>query len=268
MTKENFTSIGVIIDRSGSMSSLTKDTIGGYNSFIQEQKAVPGDAVLTLALFDDRYDLIHDAIPLCDVPELNATTYSVRGSTALLDAVGRTIDAMGRKLASMKEEERPSKVLVLIMTDGEENASTDYKHSKIKEMISHQQDTYKWEFVFIGANIDSFSVGTSMGVSAGHTYSFSSIPGHVTGMPGVFTNLSSSVNAYRTSVVGTAFNMADPINNAAQVSGVAPTVTSPIVTGTVTIPAQGKTVTAKVDDDDDINAHGLGFQWGAGSTKK
>lgn len=268
MTKENFTSIGVIIDRSGSMSSLTKDTIGGYNSFIREQKAVPGDAVLTLALFDDKYDLIHDAMPLQDVPELTAATYSVRGSTALLDAIGRTIDAMGRKLSSMKEEERPSKVLVLIMTDGEENASQEYKHSKIKEMVSHQQDVYKWEFVFIGANVDSFSVGTSMGVSAGHTYSFSSIPGHATGMPGVFTNLSSSVNAYRTSVVGTAFNMADPINNVAQASGVAPTVTSPIVTGTISASAHGKTVAATQVKDDDVNTHQEVFPWGAGSTKK
>lgn len=242
MTRDNFTSIGVIIDKSGSMSHLTRDTIGGYNTFLREQKAVPGDAVLTLALFSDRYELVHDSLPLQEVPELTETTYRAGGSTALLDAIGRTVDAMGRKLASMKEEERPSKVVILVMTDGEENASTDFKHAKIKEMVSHQQDRYNWQFVFIGANIDSFSVGTSMGVAAGSTYSYSSVPGAYNGVTAVFNNASNSMHAYRTSVAGTSFNMADPINNVVQ---------SPIVTGPAAPVAPGQTVSIPTSNKSD-----------------
>lgn len=257
--KDNLTSIAVILDASGSMASLSKDTIGSFNTFLREQKAVPGEAVLTLALFSDRYELIHDSATLNDVPELTEANYKCSGSTALLDAIGKTVDTMGRKLASMKEEERASKILVMILTDGEENASTEYKHAKIKEMVSHQQDVYKWEFVFIGANIDSFATGTSMGVSGGHTYSYSSIPGSVNGMHAVFTNSSNSVSAYRNSVIGTSFNMADPINTVST-----DTVTpAPVITGTVLPTVPGQTVSATPAK---ANSHSI-FNWGKSKKK-
>lgn len=236
MTKKDFTSITVILDQSGSMASLAKDTIGSYNAFVKEQKAVTGEAALTLALFDDRYDLIHDAIPLQEVPELTEVVYKPRGSTALLDAMGKTIDAMGHKFASMKEENRPEKILVMLISDGEENASSDYKHDRIKEMVSHQQDKYKWEFIFVGAsNVDSFSVASSMGVSKGNTYSY--IPS-AAGTQTLYNNISAGMSAYRTSgVVGQSFNMVNPI-------------TAPVVSGVAPAPSPGNTVS--LDDKKDI----------------
>jgi hypothetical protein len=172
MTKPNFTSINVVLDRSGSMSPLQKDTIGGFNSFLNEQKLVPGEAVFTLALFDDQYELVHDCVPLASVPELTDKTYVPRGSTALLDAIGRTINATGAKLAAMNEEDRPDKVVFLIMTDGEENCSQEFAHSKIMEMIGHQRDKYSWQFLYIGAAENAIQAGRSMGFSAHNTYKY------------------------------------------------------------------------------------------------
>jgi uncharacterized protein YegL len=243
MTKENLTAIAVIIDQSGSMASLQKDIIGGYNTFLKEQKAVSGEATLTLTLFSDHTTIVHDNLPLSEVPELTEATYRPSGSTALLDAIGKTVDTMGRKFASMKEEDRPSKVIVLIMTDGEENASTAYKHAQIKEMVSHQQDKYNWQFVFVGANIDSFSVGTSFGVAAHSTYSYTA---NSIGTKSLYSSISSGTTAFRNSAVGTSFNMVDP-NAAMQGANV-----SPVVNGVMPPTVSGQTVSAsntKTDDD-------------------
>lgn len=172
--KDNFTSINVVLDRSGSMGGFTGDTIGGFNTFLKEQKAVPGEALFTLALFDHEYTLIHDCVPIAQVPELTNTTYVPRGSTALLDALGRTITATGAKLAAMKEEDRPSKVLFVVITDGEENASREFIHAKIMEMIKHQTEVYKWQFIYLGANQDAIQAGNKMGfnygANASHAY--------------------------------------------------------------------------------------------------
>lgn len=194
MTKENFTSINVIIDKSGSMDSLTNDTIGGFNTFLADQKQVPGEAIMTLCLFDTSYRLVYDCKPLADVPPLNSTVYIPSGGTALLDAVGMTIDKVGQKLAAMEEHERPSKVLFLIITDGEENSSKEYALAKVHEMVSHQREKYSWEFVFMGANIDSVSVGASIGVATANAvnYSASSI-----GTKNLYANISNSTRQYR-----------------------------------------------------------------------
>src|ERR1019366_641563 len=166
MPKENLTSINIILDRSGSMEATIKDARGSFNAFLKEQKALPGEAICSLAMFDHAYDLVHDCVPLSEVKELDDKSYYARGNTALLDAIGRTINKVGTSLASMKEEERPSKVLFLIMTDGEENMSRDFNHSKVMDMINHQRDVYKWNFVFIGANQDAIKAGESMGFAA------------------------------------------------------------------------------------------------------
>ena len=208
MTKDGSTAIGVVMDESGSMSHLVNDTIGGFNTFLREQKAIPGEATLTLALFNHDYKLVHDGVSLKDVPELTTFTYKPSGTTALLDAVGRTVDTMGRKFASMKEEDRPSKVVVLIMTDGEENASSDYKHARIKEMVAHQQEKYGWSFAFIGANIDSFAVGSSMGLSKGSTYSYAS---NSVGTQSLYSSMSAGTTNFRRSKMAANFNMVDPI---------------------------------------------------------
>jgi len=166
MSKKNLTEIVAIIDRSGSMSILTNDAIGGFNTFLNEQKKVPGDANFTLVLFDDKYDLVHDGKGINDVPDLNDKTYVPRGSTALLDAIGKTITTVGERLSNTQEDQKPEKVIVAILTDGEENASKEYKRKHILDMINHQRDKYSWEFIFLAANQDAIQEGMKFGIHA------------------------------------------------------------------------------------------------------
>jgi predicted GIY-YIG superfamily endonuclease len=172
MTKDNFTSINIVLDASGSMTNLQTDTIGSFNTFLAEQKAVKGEAVFTLAVFNHEYKLIHDFAKLDSVPNLDAKSYNPNGYTALLDALGTTMDNVGSKLAAMPEHERPSKVVWLIITDGKENSSTQYTASRIKEMVQHQTDKYQWLFVFTGANIDAITAGKDMGVSVQNSLNY------------------------------------------------------------------------------------------------
>jgi uncharacterized protein YegL len=167
----NLTEIIAILDRSGSMEELTADTIGGYNSFVKEQQKVDGEAVLTTVLFDDKYELLHDRVDIKKVKPITGKEYFARGTTALLDAMGKTITTTGSKLSNIEEAERPGKVIVFIMTDGEENASVEYSKEKVKEMVELQRNTYSWEFIFIGANIDSFSTAGSLGIDTHNAFS-------------------------------------------------------------------------------------------------
>ncbi|NCA91954.1 VWA domain-containing protein [bacterium] len=164
--KDNLTELVFILDRSGSMGGLEGDTIGGYNSFIGKQKAEDGEAFLSTVLFDDRFEVIHNRVDIKSVKPLTDKEYFVRGSTALLDSIGRGIDAIGIKLKGTPEAERPAKVLFVITTDGMENASREYSAKRVKEMIQHQTDKYGWEFLFLGANIDAIGVAQNMGIRA------------------------------------------------------------------------------------------------------
>lgn len=208
MTKPNFTSIIAIVDRSGSMQPLASETIQGFNSFLAEQKKDKSDAIFTLATFASDYSLVYDGVPLADVADLNSSTYKTGGYTALLDAIGKTVNAHGAKLAAMKEEDRPSKVLVLIMTDGAENASAEFKANHIKDMVNHQKDKYSWEFVFIGANQDAITAGASIGVAASNSYSYSA---NAVGTKQLFRSVSSGVTRYRGSTVGSSYTMPSPV---------------------------------------------------------
>lgn len=194
MTKADFTSINVIIDESGSMGHLAHDTIGGFNTFLTEQKVVPGDAVLTLCTFNGDYRLVHEFKPITGIPDLDIKTYRPGGSTALLDAMGTTINAVGTKLAAMPEDERPSKVIFLIITDGEENCSSHFTHAQIKSMVSHQQDVYSWEFVFMGANIDAIATGTGLGITMQNTLDYDATP---VGTRGLYSTISENMTSYR-----------------------------------------------------------------------
>lgn len=213
--KEGFTSINVILDRSGSMANTVNDTIGGFNNFLREQQKVPGEAIFTLALFDHEYELMYDGVPLSEVKELNTSTYVPRGWTALLDAVGRTIKATEAKINSMKEEDRPSKVIFVILTDGNENNSRTYKHAKIMEMVKHQTDEAKWQFIFLGANIDAFAVGNSIGATYGGNMSYNYSMDRI---PGVFCSLSDSMTTSRTTGAILSLNQDDLIDQAASQS--------------------------------------------------
>jgi hypothetical protein len=194
MTKQNFTSINVVLDKSGSMGSLTQDTIGSFNQFLTEQKEVPGEAAFTLCTFDDDYRLVHDFVKLGTVPDLNTKSYRPGGNTALLDALGSTINSVGAKLAAMPEDERPEKVIFLVVTDGEENCSRRFTKEQIKSMVEHQRDVYKWEFVFIGANIDAFHAGQSFGFSAQNSVGYNATKG---GTHQLYSSISSNLRSYR-----------------------------------------------------------------------
>ena len=169
--RNNFTRIAVILDRSGSMASCVESTVAGFNSFIGEQKKLPGDATVKMVQFDNEYEVVFDK-PLKDAPELTQKTFVPRGSTALLDAQGRTIIDLGNELDKMPESERPSKVIVVVITDGEENASKEFKVEKISEMIKHQRDVYGWDFVFLGANQDAVKVAATMNIPMGSAISY------------------------------------------------------------------------------------------------
>lgn len=232
MTKENFTSINVIIDKSGSMGGLTADTIGSFNTFLAEQKVVPGEAAFTLCTFNTDYSLVHDFVKLGSVPDLNSKTYRPSGGTALLDALGTTINSVGAKLAAMPEDERPSKVIFLVITDGEENSSKTFKKEQIKAMVEHQRDVYKWEFVFIGANIDAFSEGQSLGFSGQNSVSYNATRG---GTHKLYSAVSSNMRSYRLADAGQyAASGADFFGQ----TGVTPT-TDPTTPDPTAAPVQG-----------------------------
>lgn len=160
----NLTEMVFILDMSGSMSNLTQDTVGGYNSLIKTQKEEKGDAKVTTVLFDDRYIVLHDRVDIKIVPEMTTNDYRPLGVTAMLDSIGKTIQSVGQKLAALPEEERPGNVIVTIVTDGYENASMEYTYPQIKDMIIHQKEKYNWVFTFIGANIDTMEVGGRLGI--------------------------------------------------------------------------------------------------------
>ncbi len=168
----NLVEIAFVLDRSGSMSSLREQAIAGFNRFLADQARQPGEARLTLVLFDDEYLVLCDATPLREVASLNAATYVPRNSTALLDAIGRTIDQLGRRLASTPESERPGQVIVAILTDGLENASTHYSWPDIAARIRHQQEKYHWRFLFLGANQDAIATAARMNIAAADAATF------------------------------------------------------------------------------------------------
>jgi len=164
--KKNYTHITVIVDRSGSMSRSRNDVIGGFNAFLAEQKLNDAECTLTLVQFDsgDVYDVLRDFVPLNQVEELG-NEYMPRGSTPLYDALGHGIDLLGKRLAGMKEEDRPEKVLFVIITDGEENASLTFTKTQIAAMTKHQTDKYNWQFMYLGANQDAMVEGAKAGIS-------------------------------------------------------------------------------------------------------
>ena len=162
---KNLTELVFILDRSGSMGGLESDTIGGFNSLLEKQKKVEGKCNLTTVLFDHDYELLHDRINIQAVSPLTEKDYYVRGSTALLDAVGKTISKIEHVQETTAEEYRAGKVMFVIITDGMENASREYTTKKVKSMIEAEKEK-GWEFVFLGANMDAVDVGTGLGFAA------------------------------------------------------------------------------------------------------
>jgi uncharacterized protein YegL len=192
--KTGYTDISVVLDRSGSMESVRSDTIGGFNAFLADQRIAGGEATVTLVQFDNIYEVVYSAIPLTDAKPLDNSTFVPRGSTALLDAIGRTVHGTGKRLEAMAEDQRPEKVVFVILTDGLENASQEFTAQKVNDIISHQRDVYKWEFVFLGANQDAITTAANLGIGAANALTYAA---NSAGVKHAFRSLSKNLAGYR-----------------------------------------------------------------------
>lgn len=181
-----------IIDRSGSMENIRNDAIGGFNAFVDAQKAVPGEAKFSLVFFDTGVDMTITAADLQQVAPLTRETYRPMGGTALYDAIGKTVDELGKRLGTM--DNKPDKVIVAILTDGEENASKEYSREKIAEIVKHQEEKYSWEFIFLGANQDAFAASAALNMRAVNTFNFTATG---QGVRDAYADMSNSVTSYR-----------------------------------------------------------------------
>lgn len=170
--RKGLTEVVFILDRSGSMSGLEADTIGGFNSMIAKQKKEEGEAYISTVLFDDQTEVLYDRVPIQRVEPMNDNQYYVRGCTALLDALGGAIHHIGNVHKYAREEERPEKTLFIITTDGMENASHKYSYDKVKKMVERQKKEYGWEFLFLGANIDAIEVAGRFGIAANRAINY------------------------------------------------------------------------------------------------
>ena len=193
--EDKTTELVFIIDRSGSMSGLEGDTIGGFNSMLKEQQSVDGRALVTTVLFDDEYELLHNRVDIRNVKPLTEKDYNTRGSTALLDAIGKTIHNIRKAQKEASEEDRPEKVIFFIITDGQENASRRYTFPMIQERISHYRKKHGWEFLFFGANMDAIAEAAKIGIDANRAHSYRS--DHA-GTASVYTSMSAMSTAFRT----------------------------------------------------------------------
>ena len=172
--KKGLTELVFILDRSGSMSGLEADTIGGFNSLIEKQKKEEGEACVSVVLFDDQNEVLYDRVDLKKIGQMNDKQYYVRGCTALLDAVGGAIHHIGRVQKQMPDEEKPEKTLFIITTDGMENSSRQYSYDKVKKMVENKKNKRQWEFIFLGANMDAVQVANQFGVNANRAVRFES----------------------------------------------------------------------------------------------
>jgi len=169
MAKNTKAEIVIIMDRSGSMSNISKDMEGGIKEFINEQKQNKGEILVTYARFDDDYELVFENKPIEEVEEI---VLSPRGMTALLDAIGKTISSVSERISDLSEDNQPERVLFVIITDGQENASKEYSREQIVDLISTNENTNGWDFTFLGANLDAISEGSSLGVRGGKSFNY------------------------------------------------------------------------------------------------
>lgn len=170
--KKGLVEIVFILDRSGSMSGIEKETIGGFNSTIEKQRNEPGEAYVSTVLFDNQTEVLHDRVSIQNIPPLTAKEYFARGSTALLDAIGNAIHHIGNVHKYARDEDRPEKTIVIITTDGYENASRKYSLDRIRMMVERQKTKYGWEFLFLGANIDAIETARSFGIDERHATNY------------------------------------------------------------------------------------------------
>ncbi len=188
---KDLTEIVCLLDNSGSMQSIKNDIIGNFNSFIEAQKKDPQEAKLSLILFNVAKKVVHEALDLQTVPEFTSDGYRCTDGTALYDALGSTIDSVGKRLAAYDEADRPNKVIFVILTDGEENSSVTYSQEQISAMITEQQNVYSWQFIFLGSNQDAVLSAKSIGINSNNAMYFSNTSDSAMR---AFTNVSASLS--------------------------------------------------------------------------
>lgn len=188
--------ISFVLDRSGSMEAVRDDTIAGFNHFINEQRQVAGEAHLTLTQFDHEYEVVHRTRPLAEVPLLDRHAFVPRGRTALLDAIGRMMIDTGERLARLPEADRPGQVLLVILTDGHENASREFSRERIFQMIQHQREVYNWQVIFLGADQDAVAAAAKYGIDNGAAMSYA---GDGQGTRDAMSSLNAATHRFRRS---------------------------------------------------------------------
>jgi len=196
--KTNHTEITIVLDRSGSMSSIAPDTIGGFNRFLEDQKKAPGTASITLHQFDHEFETVIHGKNVHDAKPLTNATFVPRGNTALLDAIGRAITDTGVRLESTPEDQRAERVVFVIITDGHENASHEFSSPRIAEMIQHQREKYSWEFVFLGANQNAITSASRIGISPTNAMTYA---GNSAGTKAAFASTSENLVRMRSGAV-------------------------------------------------------------------
>jgi len=199
------THIICVLDRSGSMSNIMEDSIGGFNTFLQQQRELPDDATITVALFDDKYELLYDNVDIKEVKDITKKQWFARGTTALYDAVGKTINTDKANIGDMKKSDRPNKVLVCVVTDGWENASEEYTQDQIKTLIKDCEKN-DWNFIYLAANQDAFAAGQSFGISGANTFTYTAT---MDGVGKMSAKLSDVTSSYRGMSVSSATFAAD-----------------------------------------------------------
>lgn len=186
----------MVVDESGSMQGLLRSTIEGFNEFLAKQKELPGLATITLCKFSSEPSVVYSSKDIKEVSPLSVETYRPNGNTALLDALGQSITELGKHLASLKEEDRPGKVMFVVVTDGHENASTRYTQAKIKSMIEHQEKVYNWNFVYLGANVDAAKEAVLLGMNTNNSVNYAASS---RGVKMAYGALNRSISSYRAS---------------------------------------------------------------------
>jgi len=196
MPKQNHTEIIFILDKSDSMNSIKTDAIGGFNAYIDSQKKLEGTASITLILFNTERKIVYSNISINEVPLLTEQSYVPNGCTALLDTIGFVIDSVGHRLNQTLEDERPQKVMICILTDGEENSSKKFTNQQIQKKIEHQRTVYSWEFSYLGANQDAFAIAKNLNIDSKYTANFAA---NSRGVCDAYASLSRMTQTYRKS---------------------------------------------------------------------
>jgi uncharacterized protein YegL len=211
-----YTEIIFVIDASGSMAHLTGDTIGGFNGFIESQKALDGKATLTTVLFDSNWKILHDGIDIQEVKPLTKEDYVAGGMTAMLDAIGEVINKVQDRHDDLGAE-KPEEVLFVITTDGEENSSRKFNKARIEKMIKHQTNGHGWKFMFLGANMDAVKEAESIGINSNYATNYTYT---AQGTSDVYTTLNCVTKSVRTATLDDTFSLADTYDTCSNVDGV------------------------------------------------